>query len=88
MSDYQKKEVDFNTENVITIRDGKWAGVQYIIRNIKCIDPTPEGNCISFEYDLISDLGNDRNEFELWFHNYIQKFLNEIMREYINKDTD
>jgi len=71
--------------NVITIYDGEWAGVQYIVRNIECIDEDSNGDNISFEYDLVSDLGDKKDEFELWFRGYIQSFLNAAMQDYINK---
>jgi hypothetical protein len=89
MSNYKtisKKDIP---ENVITINEGQWKGVQYIIRNINIIDTNEDGNNISFEYDLISDLGDNKRDFEIWFHEYIQNFLIEAMNEYVkDKDTD
>jgi hypothetical protein len=82
---------DHNNElenNVITILDGKWRGVQYIIRNIEFVDDLPDGNNLLFEYDLLSDLGDKKEEFELWLQGYIQDLMEAAIKDYIKKDQD
>jgi hypothetical protein len=82
---------DHNNElenNVITILDGKWRGVQYIVRNIEFVDDLPDGNNFLFEYDLLSDLGDKKEEFELWLQGYIQDLMEAAIKDYIENDQD